>query len=82
MTSMSEQNAVLALKNAWEGAVQASATLQGLAASVAALPESTPVANLDLETYRNVTLAQASAVLALRGLVEELQRKLAEGKQI
>lgn len=79
---MSEQNAVLALKNAWVGAVQASTTLQGMAAAVAALPDSTPVAELDLEAYRRVTLAQASAVLALRGLVEELQRKLADGKQI
>ncbi len=53
-----------------------------MAASVAALPEETPVADLDLETYRKVTLGQASAVLALRGLIEELQRKLAESKQI
>lgn len=82
MEPMSEQNAVLALKNAWAGAVNASATLQQMAAAVAALPETTPVANLDLETYRRVTLGQASAVLALRGLVEELQRKQAEGKQI
>jgi hypothetical protein len=79
---MSEQNAVLALKNAWAGAVQASATVQAMAATVAALPETTPVADLDLDTYRNVTLGQASAVLALRGLIEELQRKLADGKQI
>lgn len=82
MAPMSEQNAVLALKNAWAGAVEASTTLQSMAPTVAALPDTTPVAGLDLDTYRKVTLAQASAVLALRGLIEELQRKLADGKQI
>jgi len=32
-------------------------------------------------SYRRVTLSQASAVMALCGLVEELQRKRETGKQ-
>lgn len=78
---MSDENAVLALQNAWNGAVAASAELEKMAPGVAALAASTPVDSLDLGAYRRVTLAQCSAVLALRGLVEELQRKRETGKQ-
>lgn len=78
---MSDQNAVLALQNAWNGVVAASAEVEKMAPSVAALPDSTAVDALDLETYRRVTMAHASAVMALQGLVEELQRKRAAGKQ-
>lgn len=78
---MSDQNAVLALQNAWNGVVAASAEVEKMAPSVAALPDSTTVDALDLETYRRVTVAHASAVMALQGLVEELQRKRAAGKQ-
>ncbi|MEI6244355.1 MAG: hypothetical protein WCQ64_04835 [Acidobacteriota bacterium] len=78
---MSDQNAVLALQNAWNGVVSASAAVEKMAPAVAALPETTLVDSLDLETYRKVTLAQASAIMALCGLVEELQRKRESGKQ-
>jgi len=78
---MSDQNAVLALQNAWNGVVAASSAVEKMASSVAALPESTAVDALDLDAYRRVTLAQASAVMALQGLVEELQRKRETGKQ-
>jgi hypothetical protein len=78
---MSDQNAVLALKNAWNGVVAASAEIGAMAPSVAALPESTPVDALDLDVYRRATVAHAAAVMALQGLVEELQRKRETGKQ-
>lgn len=79
---MSESNAVLALQNAWNGAVAASAEIEKLWASVANLPSETPVDSLDLDTYRRVTLAQSLAVMALYGVVEELQRKRDAGKQV
>jgi hypothetical protein len=79
---MSEANAVLALKNAWSGAVAASAEVEQLAAAVAAIPDATPVETLDLAAYRKVALGQSNAVLALQGVIEELQRKLETGKQI
>lgn len=79
---MSEQNAVLALQNAWTGVLNASAEVEKLAPSVAALPDSTKVDALDLATYRKVTLAQSIAVKALYGMVEDMQRKLDEGKQV
>jgi hypothetical protein len=79
---MSEQNAVLALQNAWNGAIAASAEVEKLAPAVAGLASGTPVDTLDLETYRKATLAQSIAVMALRGVVEELQRKRDEGKQV
>ena len=78
---MSEANAVLALQNAWNGAVAASAEVEKLAPAVAGLT-GTPVDTLDLETYRKVTLAQSIAVMALYGVVEELQRKREAGKQV
>ena len=81
MGCMSDQNAVLALQNAWNGVVNSATTLEQLAPAVAALSSSTLVDSLDLESYRKATLAHASAVMALTGLVEELQRKRDAGKQ-
>lgn len=79
---MSEENAVLALQNAWNGARAASAEVEKLGPAVAALASTTPVDTLDLESYRKVTLAQSVAVMALYGVVEELQRKREAGKQV
>ena len=74
-----EGNAVLALKNAWTGAVAATDRLRELAPAVQGLPEDTAVSALDLETYHRVSLAQANASMALRGLVEALQARVAKG---
>ena len=70
-----ETNALLALKNAWTGAIAASDRLRELASSVDALPEDSDVRTLDLSGYRNAALAQANASMALRGLLEGLQRQ-------
>lgn len=70
-----ESNALLALKNAWNGAVAASDRVRELAPAVAGLPETTPLTQVDLETYHNVALAQANAVQALRGLIEKLRTR-------
>ena len=72
-----ETNALLALKNAWSGAISASDRLRELAPAVASLPEDADVRTLDLATYRNAALAQSLAALALRGLIEEFQPKSA-----
>lgn len=75
---------VLALKNAWNGAIAASDRLRELASSVEQLgvrpggqtsgsdPGLTPA---DLAPLHAAALAQAIAAEALRGLLEELQRK-------
>lgn len=70
-----ETNALLALKNAWTGAIAASDRLRELAPSVEALPEDTDVRSLDLETYHHATLAQAIAAQALRGLIEDFRKE-------
>lgn len=70
-----DPNAVEALKNAWTGAVATSDKVRDLASTVLKLRADTRVADLDLETFHRVTLAQSNAVLALRGLVEQLRRK-------
>ena len=70
-----ETNPVLALKNAWNGAVAASDQIRDLEPALQGLGEETTLGDLDLETYQRVTLAQSIAVMALRGLVEELRRK-------
>jgi hypothetical protein len=73
---MSEDSTtLLALKNAWTGAVAASDRVRDLAASVEALPAETPLDALDLTAYHAAAFAQSNAVMALRGLVEQLQRK-------
>jgi hypothetical protein len=68
-----ETNALLALKDAWTGVVDASDRVKDLAASVQALPETTPIEGVDLETWHRVVLAQSNAVMALRGLIEQLR---------
>jgi len=73
-----ESNALLALKNAWTGVVAASDEVRNLAPSVLAIDEATPVTEVDLEAYHRVALAQSNAVMALRGLVEQLRRKYQE----
>lgn len=76
-----ETNALLALKNAWAGAIAASDRLRELGAAVENLPEDADVHSLDLETYRNAALAQSIAALALRGLIEEFQPKTAAAQE-
>ena len=74
---MSDVNAVVALKNAWNGVLAAFAPVSAMAETVQALPGDAAVASLDLETYQRVALAQANAARALQGLIEQLQRKAA-----
>lgn len=76
-----ESNALLALKNAWTGAVAASDEVRNMAPSVLGLDEATPLAGVDLETYHRVALAQSVAVMALHGLVEQLRKKAAESPE-
>ena len=74
-----ESNALLALQNAWTGAVAASDRVRELAPSVTGLPAGAPLSDLDLDTYHLASAAHALAAQSLRGLVEELQRKKAKG---
>ena len=76
-----ETNALLALKNAWAGAIAASDRLRELGPTVESLPEDADVQTLDLETYRHAVLAQSIAALALRGLIEEFQPKPAAAQE-
>lgn len=68
-----DTSSMLALKNAWNGAIAASDRLRELAPSVETLGEG-GLTGADLERFRNAALAQAIAAQALRGLLEELQR--------
>lgn len=68
-------NAVVALKNAWSGAVIAADAVRAIAPDVAALPAEAGFDGLDFERYARLTLANANAAQALRGLIEELRRK-------
>jgi hypothetical protein len=71
--SRDEANAILALKNAWTGAVATAGRLQELAPAVAGLAGDARMKDLDFETYHRVALAHANAAQALRGLLEELK---------
>jgi hypothetical protein len=70
-----DSSAVLALKNAWTGVVATSDEVRDLAPSVQALSDDTPLTDLDLERYHRAILAHAIAVMALRGLVEQLRHR-------
>jgi hypothetical protein len=68
-------NALLALKNAWSGVVAANERMRELESAVIALPAGTPVEQLNLDEFHGAVEAHANAVMALRGLIEELQRR-------
>jgi hypothetical protein len=70
-----EANAILALKNAWNGAIAATDRLRELQAAVAGLPEDAAVKDLDFETYHRASMAQANASMALRGVIEVLRER-------
>ena len=74
--SRDEANAVLAVKNAWLGAMATAEELVKLAPSVQALPDDTVPASLDFETYHRILGAHANAVAGLRGLLDDLKRKV------
>ena len=73
---MSEHpNALLALKNAWSGVVAANDRLREFESTVLELSPDTPVDQIDLREFHGAVAAHANAVMALRGLIEELQRR-------
>jgi len=74
--SRDEENAVLAFKNAWLGAVTTADELSAASPAVQALPDDIPVASLDFEGYQRILAAHANAVLAVRGLLEALKLKV------
>lgn len=72
-----DAGALLALKNAWNGAVGTADRLRDLAPKITALADPAALSEPDLETYHQAALAHANAAHALRGLIEELRRKAA-----
>jgi hypothetical protein len=73
--SRDEANALLALKNAWLGVVTSADALEAMNPAVQALAADTPLKALDLEAYHRLAGAHASAVMGLRGLIDELERQ-------
>jgi hypothetical protein len=70
-----DRDALLALKNAWTGAIASADRLREVGPAVLDLPPTAALADLDLERCATVALAHANAAQALRGLLEELRRK-------
>lgn len=70
-----DANALMALQNAWNGALAASDRLRELAPAVHGLSETSSMADVDFDLYGAASLAHANAAQALRGLVEELRRR-------
>ena len=74
---MMDASALLALKNACNGAVATSERIRDLSQEVGAIADAGAVNDSDLETFHHVALAHANAASALRGLIEEIRRKAA-----
>ena len=72
-----DSNDLMALQNAVQGVLAASERVREVASSVTALDLSASIKDVDLTQLHSVALAQAIAAEALRGYVEELQRKMA-----
>ena len=70
-----DASALMALQNAWNGALAASDRLRELAPAVHGLTEANPMTDQDFDAYGAASLAHANAAQALRGLVEELRRR-------
>lgn len=67
---------LLALRNAVGGVLTAADRVREVATSFAGLAETASVRDVDLVQLHTVAMAQAIAAQALRGYVEELQRKM------
>ncbi|HYN05768.1 MAG TPA: hypothetical protein VES67_00115 [Vicinamibacterales bacterium] len=74
---MMDASALLALKNACNGAVATSDRVRDLSQEVGAISDAAAVTDSDLDTFHQVALAHANAANALRGLIEEIRRKAA-----
>ena len=72
-----DSNDLMALQNAVQGVLAASERVREVASSVTGLDLSASIKDVDLTQLHSVALAQAIAAEALRGYVEELQRKMA-----
>jgi len=72
-----DSNDLMALQNAVQGVLAASERVREVASSVTALDLSASIKDVDLAELHRVAMAQAIAAEALRGYVEELQRKMA-----
>ena len=70
-----DSNDLVALQNAVQGVLAAADRVRELAPTVAGLAPSASLKDVDLAGLHNVAMAQAIAAQALRGYVEELQRK-------
>jgi hypothetical protein len=70
-----ESNALMALKNAWNGAVSTADEIRDLSTAVQAVPDDADLASLDFERYHRVALAHANSAEALRGVIEQIRRK-------
>jgi len=79
--SRDEENAVMALKNAWLGAVNTGQEMTAASSAVQALPDDTPIASLDFDAYHRILAAHANAVMAVHGLVDELKAKVDKNEE-
>jgi hypothetical protein len=73
--SRDEANALMAFKNAWLGAITTGEEVVKLGPSVAGLPDDTPIAALEYDTYYRILGAHANALMAVRGLLDDLNPK-------
>ena len=70
-----EHDALLALQNAWNGALATAERLREAAPTLLNLPGEASIQQIDLDQTGTLALAHANAAQALRGLVETLRRK-------
>jgi hypothetical protein len=70
-----DTDALMALKNAWNGALATSDRLREAGHGILGLPPAAVVQDVDLETAATLALAHANAAQALRGLIERVREK-------
>jgi hypothetical protein len=69
-----ETDALVALRNAWNGAMAAADRLRE-SQNLLALPPTAAIQDVDLEACATLAHANANAAQALRGLVETLKQR-------
>lgn len=70
-----DPNALLALKNAWNGVIHAAERFKSATDTVGTASETGILSDEDLTRLHTIAMAEANAVMAVRGLLEELRRK-------
>ncbi len=76
-----DTDSLVALRNAWNGAIAAADRLRDEGHALLGLPPTAAIQDADLDACARLAEANATAAMALRGLVETLRQRVMTASQ-